>query len=162
MKNLKYKSTYKFILKNSRELAVTGVVLTGALTYTLLFTDNIICRGCVYKEGSIKIKLSELDTSLKAQQNFYKYSDQVVNQETLKKDVLHQLVEEQKIMQKAKSAKIKVSDDEINELYKLRVQQIGSEEKLLAKIKEMYGYNKAQYLEVLRKDLIRDKLQTKK
>ena len=108
----------------------------------------------------ITIKNSELDAQVKRMETFYKFSNQdLKNYPTLQKDQLEILIENKIIENYASLHNITVSDSEVSGLYKQKIAKNG-EEALLNQLNQMYGMGKQDYLEVLRMDLLKEKVQT--
>ena len=59
----------------------------------------------------------------------------------------------------AQDKNITVSENEVDALYKDRITQSQSEEALLLIIRDMYGLNKSDYRNVLRQDILQEKVQ---
>lgn len=135
------------------------IAIAGGSAYFMLFTDTIICRNCVLNEGPVKISKSELDDALDIKQAFYKYSDSEFDVEKARQETLQQLANQKRIENYANSKNIKVTKAELDDLYKSRIQQSGSEDQLLSKVKSMYGLSKNDYQNVLRQDILSEKVQ---
>lgn len=102
---------------------------------------------------------SEFDKKVTFSKNFYTYKKQDLNNySTLEKDILDKLIEDKLIKQYAKNNNISVTDKEILTLYTQKTSKT-SEDKLLQQLKDMYDMEKQDYLEVLRKDILREKVQ---
>ena len=146
-------------LPKNKYLTFGSVFICGSLIYAFAFTDVIHCRKCAFKEGPIIVRTSDLELALSKRESFYRYSNQSYDKATLIKDVLTNLKNEERLKKYAKDHNIYVNKDNLDELYKERVKQSGSEDELLHKIKEMYGINKQEYNKVLEMDLLKEKVQ---
>ena len=143
--------------KQKVAVGIVAVILVSGGAYTLLNFNK--CNQCVYNKNDIKVTIGEFNKAYGAKQNFYAYSNQSVDSEILKRDTLDELKMSKKIERYANSNKIKVSDQEINLLYQERVSQNKTEKQLLDKVKTMYGFTKDEYLQVLKNDLLRSKVE---
>lgn len=155
------KSSIKKHLNNNRAryALISAVIALPVTAYLYNSTDVLRCRDCAYQANGVIIRQNELEASMNVNRTFYAFNNQDVDMETLKKDTIEQLIKDKKIQKEANSKGIKVTEEEINQLYQFRITQNGSEEKLLKKIKDYYGYDKVQYLQVLKMDILRDKIQ---
>lgn len=140
-------------------LSLSGFLIIGGVC--LYFIKNTSCKNCVVNENGIKITSSELSNAIKSRETFYKFNNQEISADTLKNDVLKQLKNEKRVQKYAKENNIKATEQEINSLYNERVKQNGNEDALLKKVNDLYGFTKKQYLEVLEKDVLREKVQEK-
>lgn len=159
MKKLRKLAIYKVAKINTRYVVGVLAVVLPTTAYLYSSTDILRCRDCAYRGDGVIIRNDELESKLTASKTFYTYNKQDVDSEVLKEDTLNQLIRDKKVSSYAESKKISVSDDELNKLYNDRVNQNGSEEKLLKKIKDYYGYDKEQYTQVLKMDILREKVQ---
>lgn len=141
-------------------IIVAAATIAGGSAYLLLFTDTIVCRNCVLDKGSVKVSKSELNDAVAIKETFYRYSGSEYDAEKLRQEALKQLENQKRIENYANSKNIKVSKSELDDLYKSRTVQQGSEEQLLSKIKAMYGLSKSEYQDVLRQDILSEKVQS--
>lgn len=120
--------------------------------------DNPLAPKAATVNGT-PITKDELQKQISFTKNFYTYSKQnLANYPTLEKDQLERLIEDKLVEDYAKNHNIKVSDEEVLALYKQKLVR-KTEEQLLSQLKTMYGMEKADYMDVLRKDLLREKVQ---
>jgi parvulin-like peptidyl-prolyl isomerase len=157
MKKINHK--LKISLNKKVYLSLAGFVVIGGVG--IYFINSAKCKDCVFNQDGIKITNSELNEAVKARETFYKYNKQEISADILETDVLKQLKDEKRIQKYAKENNVKVSQSEVDDLYQERVRQNKSEEELLAKIKQLYGYTKEEYQKVLEYDVLRAKVQTK-
>jgi hypothetical protein len=160
----------------SIDIKKAGIVLLIAVLLIILLVLIVIFRGksinkadylvLVNKGGVLK---TDYNKKVEETVNFYKWNKQDTAQLTsLQKDVLSKLVDASLINQYAKKNKIIVSDDEIKTRYEQSVTGYNRRNKIagkgdqdfLAKLKEMYGTNKDDYLQTLKEDILREKVQT--
>lgn len=145
--------------KNSRKYLPIFGVLILMITGLYLFTDELRCRDCVYSDGDIRVRSKDLNNEVTSRQKFYQYKNQTVNEEIFKNDALELLKIEQKIYAYANDKNINVSSSEVDALYQERIKQNQGEDNLLKLVRDMYGFNKDDYLNVLEKDILREKVQ---
>lgn len=154
---MKIKSLKK--IKPKQKILYAGMVLLPLVLYLLVFTDRVICKDCVLDEGSIHVKKDQLDSALRAKEIFYKFNNQTVDQNKVREETLRELKNQQRVEDYAKSKNIKVNDEEVDGLYAERVKLSGSEDELLKKVKDLYGFDKNDYKKVLRQDILQEKVQ---
>lgn len=155
----KIKNKLKLPLNKNTYLGLGGLLIIGGTS--LYFINSNSCRDCILNENGIKITNSELNSAVKSRETFYRFNKQEINSESIKNDALKQLKDEKKIEKYASENSIKATEQEIDALYKERVKQNGDEDALLKKVNDLYGFTKKQYLEVLKKDVLREKVQEK-
>jgi hypothetical protein len=110
----------------------------------------------------------DLEKKLDQTKNFFKYNKQDVSKmSSLEKDVLQNLIDTALIKQYAQEHNLKVSDSEVLNRYDLVVKGYNRHNDIakgdtafLSKIKEMYGTDKNTYLEHLKNDILKEKVQT--
>lgn len=132
----------------------------GVIAILYFATDVVRCRDCAFNSNGIVIKNSEIQAVVRAKETFYSFNNQKVDKDTLSRDVLEELKLNKTIENYAKSKDITVSDEELNTIYQERVKQNTNEEALLKRINDLYGFGKAQYLEVLKIDILRSKVES--
>lgn len=120
--------------------------------------------------NGITIKRLDFEKKLEEQNNFFEYSKQKISEktaETAEKDVLEKMIDEKLIENYAKDHKITASQGEISFRYQRVVENFNKgnnykaddDSLFLAKIKEMYGEKKEDYLEIIRMDILKEKVQ---
>lgn len=158
---IKFNSTFINNLKISKKkftilIVITLLAITSSAIYLL---DNVRkCRNCIYDYDGITITKKEYDEALKVRQTFYQYSNQKIETTITETDVKNQIIEEKRLLKLADENNIKVTSEEAEIIYQERVRQNGSEEELLEKIKNMYGFDKSAYLSTIRKELLIEKV----
>lgn len=152
------KNLFKHLGKN-KILVGLGVLLI--LISSIVYIGTRRCNECVYSKDGINISNNEYSQALKVKETFYKFNNQGLDNDTIKKDTLKELVDKKKIENYARENNIKVSNDEISTLYKERIKQNKDEDELLKKVNNMYGFTKSDYQDVLRQDILKDKVQEK-
>lgn len=114
----------------------------------------------VAKVGKEGIKREDFEKEMAKRKNFYVWAKQDVSLSSLENDVIETMIDFELVRQYAQPKSITVSDKDVNKRFNDLVQGSGEpEEKLLNKISQMYGMNKSDYLEVLRKDILKEKVQ---
>ena len=153
------KTKYLNKLKPNQKIFYASIILFSVALYLLVFTDKVICKDCVLDEGSIQVKKDQLDSALRAKEIFYKFNNQTVDQNQVREETLKELKNQQRVEDYAKNKNIKVNDEEVDGLYAERVKLSGSEDELLKKVKDLYGFDKNDYKKVLRQDILQEKVQ---
>jgi len=146
-------------LKPNPKLFYAGVILISVALYLIIFTDKVICKDCVLNEGQIQIKNDQFNSALRSKEIFFKYNNQSVDQNQVREETLKELKNQQRVENYAKNKNIKVTDSEVDKLYEDRIKLSGSEEELLKKVRDLYGFEKADYKKVLRQDILQEKVQ---
>lgn len=91
--------------------------------------------------------------------HFYQSTgQQSVNSSDLKKQILQQLVENNIINSEAKKFKITVSNEEVDKTFNEIAKNNGSEEEVKKVLNELYGLNVDQFKELIKSQLLRDKI----
>jgi hypothetical protein len=109
--------------------------------------------------NQVGIPLSSFDTELQSRSSFYSQSEgSQPDAETLRRDALSSLIEQELVRQYAVNNNITVSDEEVLERYNARAEQQGSEAALLNELQRLYGTDKASYIATLRQDILREKV----
>ena len=140
-------------------LITASLVIVGYVAYAFIFTDIVVCRNCIVNDGAVKIHKSELDSATEANEKFYKFNGQPYDKDALRQETTKQLINQKLIDNYAQDKNITVSENEVDALYKDRITQSQSEEALLLIIRDMYGLNKSDYRNVLRQDILQEKVQ---
>jgi hypothetical protein len=78
--------------------------------------------------------------------------------EDTSKQVLDQVIELEIISQYARQNNIEVKDSEVEQKYQLAVKSVGTEGEYLDKLKTLQGIGKDQVLELIRLDILREKV----
>lgn len=119
--------------------------------------------------NNIKIDQVDLQKKLDQAKTFFEYKNQDVSKmSSLEKDVMENLTDENLINQYAKKNGIKVTDSEVLRRYDLIVKGYNKNNNIasgdtafLLKIKEMYGIDKNIYLDQVRGEILKEKVQMK-
>ena len=90
---------------------------------------------------------------------FFEKSKQTIDPETVKSDSITYLIDKQLLLNYAAENNIIVGNEAINTYYQSRVDNYGSEDKLLAYLQDTYGIDKAAYLETLSYDILKEEVQ---
>lgn len=151
------KTIFKKIKKNKLLISSLVVIILGS---SIVYVRLKSCSDCVYSKDDINITENEYEDLLKTRQVFYKYNNQNINEESLKSELINELVNQKKVEAYAANNNIKVTESEIDALYDERIKQNSNEEQLLQKINDMYGYSKADYKKILEKDIMIEKVQS--
>lgn len=159
MKNPIKKLKKSVQITRKKKLVAIPLVLT-VLIVGFAFINKNPCSGCVYSQDGINITGKEYNDLLQARQIFYKYNNKNISEESIKSELIKELVNHKKVVTYALNNNIKVTDPEIESLYQARIQQNSNEEKLLQKVKNMYGYSKTDYKKVLERDILWEKVQS--
>lgn len=117
--------------------------------------------------NNINIDQAGLQKKLDQAKNFYEYKNQnISNMSSLEKDVMENLTDENLINQYAEKNKITVSETEVLRRYDLIIEGYNNNNNItsgdtafLAKINEMYGTDKTIYLEQVKNDILKEKVQ---
>jgi FKBP-type peptidyl-prolyl cis-trans isomerase (trigger factor) len=142
----------KFILV----ISIAIILPLGMFRFFLNSTSNQEKNGQV---TTISIPSEAIQKEIKRTQQFYKFSNQnLKNYPSLEEDAKKTVVENTIIQSYADSHNIKVYNKEVDERYMQKTQN-GGEEKLLLELSKMYGMDKNDYLEVLYRDILREKVQ---
>ncbi len=108
---------------------------------------------------TVSINKKELQTESSRLYNFYVYSKQTnINKVQIEKDSLNRLIEDKIVEIYAGRNHITVSEEEVAQRYK-QILQTKTESALLSQLNQMYGMNKNDYLQVLKTDILREKVQ---
>lgn len=114
------------------------------------------------------ITRADFQRKLDGTKNFFEYKKQDVSKlPSLPNNVLQNLIDENLINQYGKNHNIMVSDSEVLSRYNLVVKNYnqnnnittGGDAQFLAKIKELYGTDKNTYLESIKNDILKEKVQ---
>lgn len=107
------------------------------------------------------IKRDDYNQRLNMEQQFFKHNNQESLQlQTLPQDVLNGMIDEVLINQLAKQKKITVSQSEVEKRYQLTFAgSKKSEKEFIANLNNLYGLNKQTYMNTLKIDILKDKLQ---
>jgi FKBP-type peptidyl-prolyl cis-trans isomerase (trigger factor) len=148
--------------------AVISLIIGAALI--LLIVNGVYRFKYVGSVNDTKITRSDYKKNLNQTKSFYAYSKQDLSDLTsLDKDTLEKMINKILVQNYAENNGITVTDAEIQARY-LRVissfnrnNNIADEgdKSFLSKIKEMYGADKNTYLEEIRIDLLKKKVQKK-
>lgn len=118
--------------------------------------------------NGVAIKRQDFQKELDAAKRFFEYSNEDVSKmSSLEKDVTQKMIDQSLVNQYAKNHNITVSDTEILNRYNLIVKTYNKrnnisesgDERFLAKIKELYGTDKNTYLEQVKNDILKEKVQ---
>ena len=155
-------------MKTLHLLLLTKKVRIGLALILVLFTLAIylklnyvaIVNGHLIQRSSYQNKLTQTN-------NFYGFSKQDSSLTApVKNDTVDGLVDEQLVEKYAKDHKITVTDEAVLSQYRVVVKAYNirnnikeDDSQFLAKIKEMYGQSKNDYLEVVRMDILKEKVQ---
>lgn len=115
----------------------------------------------------LSIKKIDFNNKISEKEKFYASKNQKFDEETLEKDVLENLKKVAILSFYAEKNNILVSVQEIEKRYEAIVLAYNARNKIkekddsqyLKKIEELYGMDKASYLEVIREDILREKVQ---
>lgn len=137
-----------------------SIILIVLLTLYLL--NSAKNRGNINKVAvvnGIVVSKEELTKNVDFIKNFYSYSKQdIKNYPNLEKDEMQHLIEDKLIESYAKKNSITVTNEDVEKLYAQKQKGI-TEKDLLDQVEKMYGMNKEDYFEVLRKDILRARVQ---
>lgn len=112
-----------------------------------------------FKGQTIIVRASDIQKEIERKEHFYKFSKQdLKNYPTLSEDAKNRVIENAIIENYASSKNISASDKEINARYQQKISS-GGEQKLLIQLSQMYGMSKADYMKVLKQDILREKIQ---
>lgn len=151
--------------KNLNLLIIVAVSLAlVALAFFLLLKGSggsgFNNKKYVAKVGKEGIKREDFEKEMAKRENFYVWAKQDVSLSSLENDVIETMIDFELVRQYAQSKSITVSDQDVNRRFNDLVQGSGnSENALLNKISEMYGMDKAAYFEVLKNDILKEKVQ---
>lgn len=139
-----------------------AVIAIGAILFFIYKNsgdNHIDSKGIASVNGEL-IEKKELNKEVERMQKFYSSSKQnIENYPSLEKDMLERLIEQRLIEQYAEKNNLKINEDEVKSYYDNAVQREKSEPNLLEKLSEMYGMGKEEYLEKIRMDILREKVQ---
>lgn len=117
--------------------------------------------------NGVAIKKQDFEKKLEEKNKFFEYSKQKISEDTAGKDILEKLIDEKLIENYAKDYKITVSEAEISSRYQIVIENFNKTNNydtqddllFLAKIKEMYGIGKNDYLNSIKWDILKEKVQ---
>jgi len=151
------------------------IVLVIPILFVILFLAFIESIGpsvnknvSVAQVNGVGIQKQAYEKKVQESETFFKWQKQdTAGLTTLQKDAVDALVDESLINQYATQHKISVSESEVNERYlqtvagyNRRSNIAGTEDTdFLAKIKEMYGIEKSDYLLTLKEDIVKERVQ---
>lgn len=134
------------------------IIAIFALSLIVLTSKNNQSANNV-KTKSITIKASDINSEIDRSIYFYKFSNQnLKNYPSLGADAKNTVEERAIIESYAALNNIKVTQDEINKRYAQKT-QVSGEQKLLEQLAKMYSMDKNNYLDVLKQDILREKIQ---
>jgi hypothetical protein len=143
---------------------IASLILVGVVFF-LIFSkkegklgfNNKRYVALVGKEG---IKREDFEKEISKKKHFFNWAKQEIDLSSLEKDVIDTMIDFELVNQYAKEKNITVGEGEVIKRFNQLVQGSGEpEEKLLSKISQMYGMKKTDYLEVLKKDILKEKVQ---
>ena len=153
-------------MKNKKVILLILILLVVGIWFFVWYLPNL---GVAARVNGVAITKAVLDQNVRQAENMYKWQKQEVpNTGTLRENVLSDLINDTLVSQYASSHNIKVSESEINNRYLLTVGVFNdhnnvpgsSDNAFLARIREMYGIDKNQYLKIIRMDILNEKVQT--
>lgn len=152
-----------------KKIIVVFIILVVVGVVFFKFKDLSDKNKDIVQVNGIRIKQAAYDKKLEESTNFFKYQKQnTSNLITLQKDTIDTLIDESLINQYATKNKISVSESEVNTRYLQAVEGYNrrnkikgaGDDKFLLKIKEMYGAGKSDYLQTLKMDILKEKVQS--
>jgi len=161
----------KKTMKTLHLLLLTKKVRIGLALILVLFTLAIylklnyvaIVNGHLIQRSSYQNKLTQTNS-------FYSFSKQDSSLTApVKNDTVDGLVDEQLVEKYAKDHKITVSETEVMSYYQAIVSKFnqrnglgnGDDKKYSSRIKELYDLDKTEYMQSIREDILRQKVQGK-
>ena len=158
MKYLRFR-TLANLTKKQLLIGTGGLVGLAGLFLVLTFFINPSKRFAATVDG-VGIKRSLYESELAASRHFYNWSGQdPATYSSLQNDVLEKLIDMQLVENYAREGGIAAGQDEVQERYR-QIAQRNSEDQLLAQLSEMYGVDKEKYLEKLRQDILKERVQS--
>jgi len=151
-------------MKKWLSLIILVIVLIIGLFY---FTKLSGSTNAASVNGE-NITRQAFNSSLQEAQNMHNWQKQpAANINTLQRDILNNLIDGALIKQYASSHSITVSDSEVNNRYIITVGSYNNRDNLtsssdnafLARINQMYGIGKNEYLQTIKMDLLKQKVQ---
>ena len=156
----------------SKQNIIISVLLIAGVAVFFFFVINrsspLLNPDAVASVNNSSISKSTYQKRVAETESFYKFGKQNMdNISSLKGDVLSNLIDEQIVRDFAAKNKITVKTSEVEGRYKQVVAGYnknnnitsGGDSAFLAKIKEMYGTKKEDYVQQLAYDILRDKVQ---
>lgn len=157
--------------------SVVSALLMGIILYLFFLqkkTEKIATtdfKDFVAVVNDHGIKKEIFDKKLEETTYFFTHKNQdISSMSSLSSDVLAKLIDEILISQYAEEEGISITEREITNRYQQIVEGYNTREKskddtddaaFLIQIKKMYGMNKSDYLEMVKKDILREKVQEK-
>ena len=145
------------------------IIIISLVVLWLVFNGVAVDKHkYIVQVNGVGIQKTAYDKELVQSMTFFKSQNQDVSKlPTLQKDTLDELVDESLINQYAAKNKITVLDTEVDARYlqvvagynrRNKIAETGDSQ-FLAKIKEMYLETKSDYLQTLREDILKEKVQ---
>lgn len=134
-------------------LFVGGLLLAGLLALLALHNRN-------QQVQTYAIDQSEFDREFNKYEQFFTVSEQDADRSTLARDVRTQLLDKIVIAEHAATNGISVKPEQVDAYYQQRVDNYGSEEKLLREVERLYDTDKQQYKKSIHDDLLREAVQS--
>lgn len=149
-------------------LIIAVVIIAGVAALVMLNISPPIDKSkYIATVNSQKISREDFVKNLDQKKKFYQWSKQnIASLTSLENDVLEKMIDEALVLQFAKKSKIEASQGEIGQKYNAALTSFGRQKKnsdeasFSAQIKEMYGLEKQDYLEQLKMDVLKEKVQS--
>jgi SurA N-terminal domain len=159
---MKLSSYVQKLNKKQKTLIVFGTIVFISLVVTVLTSlENKQPDSLAFpaKVGNSVITDEQLNSLVASRQVFFDLNQQIVDVVTLRKESLDILINEELIRQYAQERGVEVTAEDTTNLYNSRIQQFQTEDKLLQEIKRLYSLDKPAYLEQLKMDLLKERVQ---
>lgn len=110
-------------------------------------------------DTSLRVDNEAVQKEIQSKKHFYTQQGLSVDEEALESEIRARLLEDELVVAYTQKNNITITDAELENRYKEIYMKYGSEEAYLVKMREQYAIDKDAYLEKLRIEILRAKVQ---